>query len=372
MKFTIQKNILNDSLKHVTSVISNSSISPILSCVYISVNEEDVTLVCANENISIKAIIDKNIQISKSGKFLINARIVTSIVDKIDSSEIALEIVDNKVVRISSGNFVSDINLFDLESYPEFDFNLDNKEKCNISTRFFKEINSKVLKVTNPNKTSSTSPLGGVLIDASRNEGVIETIGTDTFHLVYIKKPYTGVRFKLVMNIESIKIINSLLDNDKEIEFYVASGSLLVKIGNYVLNCRLIEGVYPSAIRVIESTNSLYSFDINKKNLINALEKAFVISSFDERPTIQLTISKNSLRVNGQNIEKGNTYEEIAISSNVDESIIIILNVICLLNLIRNIDAEEVLFELSGSGKPVYVKENGNKNYVSLVLPSRF
>jgi DNA polymerase-3 subunit beta len=134
--------------------------------------------------------------------------------------------------------------------------------------------------------------------------------------------------------------------------------------------CRLIEGNFPSAIKTIEATNP-YFFNINKNDLINAIDRGLILASGEKKPSVLLSINTNKIRITCRSIEYGSSYEEINTDTNLQEPINISLNAKLLFDLIKNIDHQNIRFEFTAATKPIIIKDQTDVNYTSLILPIR-
>jgi DNA polymerase III sliding clamp (beta) subunit (PCNA family) len=123
MKITINKNNLLTPLKLVFNVVESNSVNPTFNRVLLkTINQNELALIGSNSFISIKTIIKEGLTIKETGGILVNGRILYSIISKIDNPELALELIDNSVLRISTPNFSSDINIYEENSYPNINF----------------------------------------------------------------------------------------------------------------------------------------------------------------------------------------------------------------------------------------------------------
>jgi DNA polymerase-3 subunit beta len=367
VKFNAEKKSFIEHLKKIGSVAISSSLNPIFQNLMIECTDEEIILYAANEIISIKTTINSNITINKTGKCLVNAKTFAGMIEKLSDSSFTIEVIDETILKITSGKFTTDINLYNVGDFIELDFD-ENENSSTIPFSFFKQINDKLLKIAPVNKMVDNSPFRGILLDSSRVEGTLESVATDSYHLVYIKTNFIGNKFKIILHPELIKIFSSHNKLEKDLQIFIKNNRILVKLENSYYNCSLIEGTYPSAMKVLEAEYDFH-FLIEKNLTINAIEKALIISESAENAIITLTITNNELVVTGQDVEKGSSNETLEIYGNISESIKISLNANNLLNLIRNINSSKVLFNLTSTVKPILLKEENNPNYISLILP---
>jgi DNA polymerase-3 subunit beta len=367
VKFSAEKKSFIEHLKKVGSISISSSLNPIFQNLMIECVGEEINLYAANEIMSIKTTVNSDITINKTGKCLVNAKTFIGMIEKLSSSSFTVEIIEDTVLKITSGKFTTSINLYNVGDFIELDFE-ENENSNVIPFAFFKQINEKLLKIAPANKMVDNSPFRGILLDSSRVDGVLESVATDSYHLVYIKTNFNGNKFKIIVQPDLIKIFSSHNKSDRDLQIFIKDNRILVKLENSYYNCSLIEGTYPSAMKVLEAEYD-YNFTIERNAAVNAIEKALIISESAESAIISLTITVNELIISGQDVEKGSSSETLEISGNVSETIKISLNATNLLNLIRNVSSSKVLFNLTSAVKPILIKEENNPNYISLILP---
>ncbi|MDR2821639.1 MAG: DNA polymerase III subunit beta [Mycoplasmataceae bacterium] len=367
MKFSAEKKSFIEHLRKVGSISISSSLNPIFQNLMIECAGEEINLYAANEIMSIKTTVNSGITINLTGKCLVNAKMFIGMIEKLSDSSFTVEIIEETVLKITSGKFTTNLNLYNANDFIELDF--DENENSNvIPFHFFKQISDKLLKIAPTSKMVDNSPFRGVLLDSTRVDGVLESVATDSYHLVYIKTSFNGNKFKIIIQPELIKIFSMHNKSDKDLQIFIKDNRILVKLENSYYNCSLIEGTYPSAMKVLEAQYD-FNFTIERNQAVNAIEKALIVSDSAESAVITLTITANELIISGQDVEKGSSSESLEIVGNVRESIKISLNATNLLNLIRNIASAKVLFNLTSAVKPILVKEENNPNYISLILP---
>jgi len=122
MKFTVNKNDFVNALKYPSDIANDNNVNPILHGVYLEANNNQITLISSNGDISVKSFINNNLKIESSGKILIRGKILFNIVNKIKDETINFECVDTSILRISTKSFSSDINLMEEHTFPTLNF----------------------------------------------------------------------------------------------------------------------------------------------------------------------------------------------------------------------------------------------------------
>jgi DNA polymerase-3 subunit beta len=205
-------------------------------------------------------------------------------------------------------------------------------------------------------------------MDASKKQGFIISIGTDGNHLACLQTPYNNQPFKIVLNIQILKQINEFLTSGNT-TWFIKNKNLGLQFNSVTLLIRTTEGEYPDLTKPLQTTlpNKITT---NTHNLLNAVEKATLLTSSDKKPAVQMSIDKDVLKITARSIEYGSTFEEITITNpSTSACVSFALNSRYLINLLKNIDSTNVVIEFSSNNKPIFIKEENNSNYTSLILP---
>jgi DNA polymerase-3 subunit beta len=369
MKFTIERHQFTNALKYNVNAIDNININPVLNSVLLEIENNALIITSSNNAVSVRSQIKDSLENLSPGKVLVKGRILFSIVNKIKEDKITFEVVDNSIGRVSSTSFSSDINIMDATSFPSINFSHGDWQSFSLPNGFLNKVINKLAPIT-VHTNEYNSPLAGVLLDSQRLQNQIEAVGTDSFHLGYLKTEFAGIPLKLVLGSETLKYLNELIQLNKEIIFFVNNNHLIIEVGVVTLACRLIEGEYPSAIKAIE-TEQQFHFNVNKVLFNNALDRGMILAAGDKKPSVLLHISPGKVKLTCRSIEYGSSYEELEINGYEGESINILLNVKYLSDLIKNIESTNVVFAFTAANKPILIQEENNNTYTSLILPIR-
>jgi DNA polymerase-3 subunit beta len=366
MLLSIQKKVLQSALKTVCSVIDGVSLTPINESVYIKLQNGIIKFQTLGTNGAAQFQTTNGLEIEEEGEILIKAKLLYNIISKIQNPQIKLQTVDNSVLRISVPNFSSDINLFDVATFPLLNFQYDSWKKIQITSTFIKNILTKLVPCASTTDSKNIA-CNNILIDSSKQPNIIQSIGTDGNHLAYLQDNYQGEQIKIVVGIQILKLIEGFLDNPT-ITLFINNKNLIFQSGETTLLMKTTEGEYPDLSKPLQLQNP-NKIIINTKTLNNAIDKAIILASADKKPAIQLAINKNTIKITARNIEYGSTFEEINIQNPSDVNETFTLNAKYLIDLLKNISTENLVLEFSTSHKPIIIKEENNPNYTSLILP---
>lgn len=179
MKIKIPKSILIPSIKLNAEISDNYISTPYLLCLLIETKDDQIIFTNSNGIISIKNILKNDkIEIVKNGKILVNTKIFFNLINKIENENIIIEKIENSILKIKSENFLSYLNIFNNEIFPEINFYENNLEIYKFDYLIFKKIYNK-LKNSILITKEQRNVLKNISFNAKEKEKKIEIVATD-------------------------------------------------------------------------------------------------------------------------------------------------------------------------------------------------
>jgi DNA polymerase-3 subunit beta len=129
---------------------------------------------------------------------------------------------------------------------------------------------------------------------------------------------------------------------------------------------KLVEGAYPNFRQVIPG-EAKERIQMERETLLAALHRASILAS-DKTQSVKLSFGKNTLTITASTPEVGEAKETMAINYKGKE-LAIAFNPQYLMDPLRNLDADEVFFEMTDELSPGVVKINAPFLYV--IMPMR-
>lgn len=131
---------------------------------------------------------------------------------------------------------------------------------------------------------------------------------------------------------------------------------------------RLIDKKYIN-YREIISTEFRTKVDVNRQGLVDALERATLLSNAEHANLVKLFVDDSLLRMES-NSELGTVNESLAVHCE-GEAMRIAFNAGYLLQGLKALDCEEVRLHVNGSLNPMVIRPVDEADYLYLVLPVR-
>lgn len=204
------------------------------------------------------------------------------------------------------------------------------------------------------------------------NSTGLEMVATDGHRMAKIQiEELKGERE--IEAILSPKALNLLLkvNSDDPVLLSSQTSQISFHIADTSIYSRLIEGPYPPYEKVIPQNNHDV-LTINREDLFSALKRMRIIAN----PTthqIMFTIEHNKVILHAENTDAGEAREDIEAIYDCDP-LQIAFNGILVMDILRNMESENVLFSLHDSSTAVIIteeKQEPGRDYLTLVMPVR-
>jgi len=199
-------------------------------------------------------------------------------------------------------------------------------------------------------------------------------VATDSHRLsknisVSIKQKPGGLKAPLLVSAKTIRaLLSNKSDDDVVISVSEKNNQIVFSQGETVLVGRLIDAEYPDFEKIIPTDFSTGA-EFDKAEMQNALKTASIFAR-DNANIIKLSVRKDSISVWAKSSSLGENSVEVT-AKTTGESNEIAFNGRYLLDLLQNIDAETMVFEMTGPLNPGVFKIANDKSFVHLIMPIR-
>ena len=99
MNFICSKQKLQEGISIVTKAITGKTTMPILEGIYIEANDEGLTLIGSDMDVSIETKVEA--KVTTAGKIVLDARLFGEIIRKLPNSDVKIEIADNDLIQVT-------------------------------------------------------------------------------------------------------------------------------------------------------------------------------------------------------------------------------------------------------------------------------
>ena len=365
MKIYCSRSELNKALANVSHSVPVRSTSNILEGILVEVSNGFMKLTATDTNITIESSI--SVQSGDDFSFVVPAKLLTAIVNKLPEEEIMID-YDQKSVKIliRCGGSSSELICFRSEEFPKIRLN-EGINQIYLSKEDVKKLIRKTAF------SASTDDFNGILT------GVLLEIDNKTMKMVGVD-PYRIATYKIdvdnTVNISVVipaKLINETAkiisdEGDDQMSFEIADGKVVMKFDNNRVIINTFSGKFIDYNRILNKQGDI-NVRVKRNDLLKSTERASLLASAQNNNLIRFDIDTDLIVIKSLN-EEGNIEEKVEII-NDGESLNIGLNSKYLKDALSVIEDEEIMINFKDSVSPCVIKPLKGDKYSYLILPIR-
>lgn len=376
MKFIIQRDKLVQSVQDVLKAVSSRTTIPILTGIKIVATEEGVTLTGSDSDISIESFIpceeegSENVEVKTAGSVVLQARFFSEIIKKLPMDTVEMEVQNQYVTTIRSGNSEFNLNGQDAAEYPHLP-QVEEQNVFKVPTDLLKNIIRQTVFAVS---TSETRPiLTGVNWKLENHE--LTCIATDS-HRLALRKAKVEAENDIVCNVvipgKSLNELNKILDDNNEpLDIVVTENQVLFKAKNILFFSRLLDGNYPDTSRLIPA-ESKTDITVSTKEFLQAIDRASLLAREGRNNVVKLaTLEADALEVSSNSPEVGKVVEQVQSNSIDGEELKISFSAKYMMDALKALEGNEILINFTGAMRPFVIKTLHDDSMLQLILPVR-
>jgi len=362
MEILVPKNNLLKGLSLAGNVTSNKTNTlPILSNILIeTLNDGKIRLVGTDLEVGISTIF--NATIIKEGSITIPAKKIQEIVRELPEGDVEISVAKNNAINIRAGKSFFKIMGLSKEDYPKLP-EIDEKNAIEFEQAMIKESLSLTCFAISHDETRYV--LNGVLV--SVKAGKIKFVATDGRRLAYMDKELkNGVKqeFDMIIPTKAVHELLKILSWEGNMKIIPSKNQVIFQVEDTQIISRVIEGNFPNYEQVIPKGEKTTS-SANREEFLQAVRRTALLTSADS-PAVKLDFVKGKILISSRSPNLGEAKEELAADVKGDD-IAIGFNPHYLIDVLKNLDVDEVLFSLTDPDKPGLVK--GKDGYLYVIMP---
>lgn len=369
MKFTIEKNILLESLNHVIKAISTKNVIPILNGIKFELNSKGLELTASNSDLTIKTTIDKKsiTKIDTEGIAIIQSRYILELIRKMPSDIINFELIDNVKINIYTDSNQYSLNCLDVKEYPNI--KLDKaKDPIFLKASLLKNIiNQTSFAISNQELRPLLTGLNFKITG-----DILECIATDSYRLSKktIKLDNSLENdVNIVIPGKNIIELEKIIDDEEEnVEIHIFNNKILFEYKNILFQSNLLNGTYPNTSNLIPTEFEITS-TVSLKEYFDAVDRASLLTQGKDKNIVVMKIDKNEMILNSYASEIGKVEEKLTVESSKDASINISFSSRYMLEALRVFKDENIDILLNNDVKPIILKSKEDDSLIELILP---
>lgn len=365
MKIVCSKSDLLKSVNIVMKAVPSKTTMPILECILIDASTNEIKLTSNDMELGIETKVTG--EILDKGIIALDAKIFSEIIRKLPENDIVIE-TDAKLQAIITCEKAK----FNISGKSGEDFSylpyVEKNDSISLSQFTLKEVIRQTIFSIAANENNKM--MTGELFEINENELKVVSLDGHRISIRKIELKDTYGHKKVVVPGKTLTEVSKILSGEveDEVRLFFTNNHIVFEFDQTTVVSRLIEGEY---FRIEQMLSSDYEtkVEINKKELLDCIDRAtLLVKESDKKPIIiQISDGSMELKINSQ---IGSMDEEIDITKE-GKDILIGFNPRFLIDSLRVIDDESVTLYLVNPKAPCFIKDE-KETYIYLILPVNF
>ena len=362
MKLVCSKSNLLNGVQIVSRAVPNKTTMSILECILIDASSGIITLTANDMDMGIETVIEGDIV--ESGVIALDAKIFLELVRKLPDSFITIDTDASYKTLITCEKAKFTIVGKSGEDFSYLPM-VEKEESIVISQFSLKEMVRQTIFSISDNDNNKL--MTGELFEINGDE--LKIVSSDG-HRISIRKIALREIYehrKVIVPGKTLNEVSKILPGgaDSDLTVYFTDKHIVFEFDNTVVVSRLIEGEYFSIDRMLSGDYET-KVRVNKKELLNCIDRATLLTREGDRKPIVINISDEGMELKIDSA-LGSMKEEIDIEKQ-GRDLMIGFNPKFLIDALRVIDDEEVDLYMVNPKAPCFIK-NEEESYIYLILP---
>ncbi|MDD6793964.1 MAG: DNA polymerase III subunit beta [Clostridiaceae bacterium] len=363
MIFICEKQKLQEGILIAQKAITGKSTMPILEGIYINATKDGLTLIGSDMDVSIETKVQADVL--EEGTVVIDSKIFGEIIRKLPNSDVRIEIIESDTVQITCQKSVFNVVYMNADEFPSLP-QIDEEKKIEVPQNILKNM---IKSTSFAIAQDETRPiLQGILFELKDRK--LNLVALDGYRLA-IKSEYLDSDFNIEVVIpgKTLNEVSKILeDDDSIVDITFTNNHILFNLAQTKIISRLLDGKFVNYNSLLPQEHKLI-VEVKRQDLQNGIERASLMAKEGNSNLIKLEIQDDTLVITS-NSQLGKVREEVVINLQ-GEGVQIAFNSRYLLDVLKNMEDDMVIMEMTSSVTPCVIKAKETDSYKYLVLPVR-
>ncbi|MDZ7314498.1 MAG: DNA polymerase III subunit beta [candidate division KSB1 bacterium] len=370
MNFTIAKSDLYEALHKVVGVVPQKTTISILTCLLMELKEGKLQLTGTDLEISVTTSVD--VDSDEEGAVAVPAKLFAEIVRELPEVPVNIRTDggDKIILKTDKGEYK--ISVQPREDFPNIIVEEGEQVLTLTGETLARMTNKTIFAVSTDELRPALTGINIELVD-----GDLVFVATDGHRLARIKRMNfqaadSDMKLKMIVPTKALNLMLRNLDDAEEVGMQVGKDHVLFRLPKTIIYSKLINAVYPNYERVLPVDNDK-RLRLNRDLFISTLRRVSIFSS-SLTNQVRLVISPMEMTVYSEDIEFGAEAKESMPVEFSHDGMQIGYNSAYLLDILRHIDTDEVVFELKDSNSAAIIRpaeQQENEDILMLLMPIR-
>jgi DNA polymerase-3 subunit beta len=370
MKFTVQKQHLQEELSLCQGVVEAKTTIPILSHILLQADKDGLQLLATDLEIGLRTRCAGDVTVA--GAATIPAKKLHDVVRALDCDVISFETDGNDWVKVEGGSFkgrVVGLPDSDYPTQPEFP---EGAATVRLPLTTLQQMLARVIfAVTTENTRFS---INGALLKMTPNS--LTLVATDGHRLAHVERSIELPELKEELEVlvprkalAELARIKAVDEND-EIEVATEGTHVFFRSQGRLLYSRTLEGSFPNYQKVIPAENTTVA-TVDREALTRVISRVALLTN-DTAKMVSIHLNEGSLTISSNNPNMGDAVETLNVDHQGDE-VRIGLNYEYMLQFLQVVGTERLRLKLKDSNTQALLEPAGEQDasYRYVIMPMR-
>ena len=356
MKFRCNQHDLSRALNIVSKAVTSRTTIPILKGILLEADEKgNLKMVASDLDITIEEVI--KVEDVEKGSVVVQAKLFSDIIRKLPGKELEVEVAEGKVVIRCMNSEFSIVGM-PADEFPE----MKNEEEGSGCIEFDSELLKSMIRKTSfaASIDESKGVITGILTELKSDE--ISMVAIDGYRMAISREPMVNTDEK------SIIICDISSDSIEKIKLLINNRKAVFVIENVKVALRLLDGEFIKYRDILPKEDKI-QVRISRRDLLDSIERASLLSKEGKNNLIKLAISDNLITITSRS-EEGNVREDV-LAQKTGDDLEIGFNAKYVLDVLKVIDDDEIIMKFNTGITPCLVHPVEGNSYEYLILPVR-
>lgn len=368
MNIIATKEKLLKAIQLAEDIITSKNTMSILSNILLETVDGMLLITSTDLETAIKIYIPA--QIKKEGDITVFAKKVADVIRELPNDDIEIIVEENKFLKVQSRSEQVKAQ-FKLIGIPKSDYPVLPEFKKEKSFKIPQNVFKRMIKksIFSVSKDDVQVNISGVKLEIKDKK--LKLIATDARRLSFVGYDLdTNIKIdEVIIPQKVLAEVVKILNEEGDMEVSVSDKQIYFKIDNVELFSRLIDGKFPDYEQVIPKDFKKKAFLFTEK-ILNAVKRISVMTAEKQTSKIILKFSKKNLEIKTQDPDIGEAKEYLEnIIYDYEDSVEIAFSSEFLLDGLKAVETENMVFCLNTSVSAASIKEEKNDNFLCLIMP---
>jgi len=376
MEFVCDKKDLQNGVSAVERIVTTRSTLPIIGNILFEAGKQGLDISANNLEMGIK--LGVKAKVNKDGAVLLPAKTLGGIVSKLPEKKVGFKLSEKGTIKISYERSHFNVHTLPPDEFPVLPKVKEGKTFSVDPKAFGSMVRQTIFSVSS---SEEKYVLTGVLMEVGKgaqggDDSNIRLVATDGYRLAKrgekIKNLGTETSLSVIIPAKTLQELSRILEmgkGEEELKVTVSSDQISFKYKDIYLVSRVIQGQFPDYKQVIPK-RGVTKVALDSGAFLEAAERTAVIAAGSAN-IVRFEVREESLHLSASTPDVGTIDEVIPAEIKGEKKGQVAFNIRLITDMLKSVEAEKVVLELTESLGPGTLKEDGKDDYLYVVMPIR-